>query len=118
MPEVASIYAAMHAAGELGRWPDHTLIPFDGAVSRAVLDEATACLVLVRGGDLHDPGASISTLVTLIGDAEARLPDLVADARDGGYTSDRIAERLGSTVRAARHRYAEYARWRRLRRFD
>ncbi len=37
---------------------------------------------------------------------------------DAGYTWDRIAERLGSTIPAARHRYAEYARWRRLHRFD
>lgn len=91
---------------------------FDDGISRAILDRAIACLVLVRGGDRHDPGASISTLVTLIADAKTRLPDLVADARDCGYTWNRIAERLGSTIPAARHRYADYARCRRLHLFD
>lgn len=37
----------------------------------------------------------------------------VADARCHGYTWNRIAERLGTTIPAARHRYAEYARCRR-----
>ncbi len=99
-------------------WPDHTLIPFGDAASRAILDHAVACLVLVRGGDRYDPGATISTLVTLMVDAETRLADLVADARDRGYTWNRVAERLGSTILAARHRYAAYARWRRLHLFD
>ncbi len=40
------------------RWPDHTLIPFDDAASRAILDHALTCLILVRGGNLHDPGAT------------------------------------------------------------
>ena len=100
-------------------WPDHTLIPFADLASRAILDHALACLVLVRGGDLRDPGATISTLVTLIAEAEARLPDAVVDARVRGYTWNRIAERLGSTTSAARHRFADHARCRQqLRLFD
>lgn len=100
-------------------WPDHTLIPFADLASRAILDHALTCLVLVRGGDPRDPGAAISTLVTLIAEAEARLPDAVVDARVRGYTWNRIAERLGCTVSAARHRFADHARCRRqLRLFD
>lgn len=112
----------MHAADEPTRsslpdrslWPDHTIIPFGDAANRAILDHAVACLVMVRGGDHRDPGAFISTLVTLMADAEARLPDLVADARDRGYTWNRIAERLGTTIPAARRHYADYARCRQL----
>ena len=100
-------------------WPDHTLIPFADLTSRAILDHALTCLVLVRGGDVRDPGAAISTLVTLIAEAEARLPDAVVDARVHGYTWNRIAERLGSTVSAARHRFSDHARCRlQLRLFD
>jgi hypothetical protein len=107
------------SAAETAWWPDHTLIPFADAASRAILDHALTCLVLVRGGDLRDPGAAISTLVTLIAEAEARLPDAVVDARVRGYTWNRIAERLGCTISAARHRFADHARCRRqLRLFD
>jgi len=94
-------------------WPNHTLIPFADVTSRAILDHALTCLILVRGGDPRDPGAAISTLVTLIAGADALLPDAVADARHRGYTWNRIAERLGSTIPAARRRYADYARCRR-----
>ncbi len=94
-------------------WPDHTTIPFPDAASAALLDHAVACVVLLRGGDLQDPGSTISTLVIFINEAQSRLPDLVAHARDRGYTWDRIAERLGSTIPAARHRYADYVRLRR-----
>ena len=94
-------------------WPDHTLIPSTDAACRAILDHALTCLILVRGGDPRDPGAAISTLVTLIAGADALLPDAVADARHRGYTWNRIAERLGSTIPAARRRYADYARCRR-----
>jgi len=71
-------------------WPDHTVIPGTDAVSRAILDRAVACLILVRGGDPHDPGAVISTLVSLIADADDRLPDAVAGARAHGYTWNRL----------------------------
>jgi hypothetical protein len=107
------------SSAEPAWWPDHTLIPFADLASRAILDHALTCLVVVRGGDLRDPGAAISTLVTLIAEAEARLPDAVVDARVRGYTWNRIAERLGSTISTARHRFADYARCRRqLRLFD
>jgi len=98
--------------GDPSWWPDHTLIPFTDVASRAILDHAIACLVLVRGGDPRDPGATISTLVSLIVEAEVRLPDAVAHARSRGYTWNRLAERLGSTIPAARRRYAEHARGR------
>ena len=99
-------------------WPDHTLIPFADVTSRAILNHALTCLVLVRGGDLRDPGAVISTLVTLIAEAEARLPDAV-DARVRGHTWNRIAERLCCTISAGRHRFADHARCRQqLRLFD
>jgi hypothetical protein len=99
--------------GDHSWWPDHTLVPFTDVVSRAILDHAITCLVLVRGGDLRDPGATISTLVSLIVEAEARLPDAVVDARHRGYTWNRVAERLGCTIPAARRRYADHARRRR-----
>jgi hypothetical protein len=87
-------------------WPDHTLIPATDAACQAILDRAVACLILVRGGDPHDPGAVISTLVSLIADADDRLPGAVARARTRGYTWNRVAERLGTTISAARHRFA------------
>jgi len=100
-------------------WPDHTVIPGTDAVSRAILDRAVACLILVRGGDPHDPGAVISTLVSLIADADDRLPDAVAGARAHGYTWNNVAERLGTTVPAARHRFAGHVlRPRKLDLFD
>jgi hypothetical protein len=92
------------------RWPDHTLIPGTDATCRAILDHALACLILVRGGEPRDPGAVISSLVSLIADAGDRLPDAVATARAHGYTWNRVAERLGTTIPAARHRFASHAR--------
>jgi hypothetical protein len=91
-------------------WPDHTLIPRTDDVCRAILDHALTCLILVRGGDTRDPGAVISSLVSFIADAGDRLPDAVATARARGYTWNRVAERLGTTIPTARHRFAGHAR--------
>jgi hypothetical protein len=96
--------------GERIWWPDHTVIPGTDPACRVILDRAVACLILVRGGDPHDPGAVISTLVSLIADADDRLPDAVAGARAHGFTWNRVAERLGVTVSAARHRFAGHVR--------
>ena len=103
-------HSSSPALGEPARWPDRTLSPAADAVCRALLDHAVAGLILARDGDPRDPGAVISTLVSLIADADDRLPDTVANARAHGYTWNRIAERLGSTVPAARHRFAGYVR--------
>jgi hypothetical protein len=102
-----------HDLSDPGWWPDHTLIPSTDAACRAILDHALSCLILVRGGSTRDPGAHISTLASLIAEADARLFDAVADARVHGYTWNRIAERLASTISAARHRFVAYTRCRR-----
>jgi hypothetical protein len=104
---------------DLDTAPDHTVIPSCDATSRAILDRALTCLILARGGTPREPGATISTLASLLVEADARLYDAVADARSRGYTWNRIAERLGGTIPAARHRFAGYARWaRQLELFD
>jgi hypothetical protein len=92
---------------------DHTLIPFTDADCRYLLDDAITCLILERGGHLDDPGATISVLVSLMAEAECRLPDAVADARDRGYSWNSIVERLATTIPAARYRHVNYTRWRR-----
>jgi hypothetical protein len=93
---------------------DYTGLPHTDDICRQLIDNAVLGLILVRGGDPRDPGATISVLVSLIAEAEDRLPDAVADARDRGYRWWRVAERLATSVSIARHRYADYARWRRL----
>jgi hypothetical protein len=61
---------------------------------------------------LGDAGPTISVLVSLAVEAESRVWDAVADARDRGYSWDQIASRLCISVAAARRRYAGYTRWR------
>ena len=93
--------------------PDvHGWIPFTDAASRTILQAAVLDLVTHRGGCDDDAGVAISVLVSLLAEAECWLPELVADARDQSYSWDLIAERLGTTISTARHRYAAYAIWR------
>lgn len=88
-------------------------IPFCDLASRVVLEHALLDLVACRGGEYGDPGPSLSVLTSLIAEGEGWLPELVADARDYGYTWNQIADRLATSVSAARNRYAGYATWRR-----
>lgn len=87
-------------------------VPFCDLASRVVLEHAALDLVACRGGEYGDPGPNLSVLTSLIAEGEAWLPELVADARDYGYTWSQIADRLATTVSAARNRYAGYAIWR------
>jgi len=91
----------------------HSAIPYTDADTIALIDDAIDTLVLVRSPmELGDAGATISALVSLITEADSRLPDAVADARDQLYTWDAVASRLATTVPTARRRYAAYTRWR------
>lgn len=92
---------------------DKTAIPSTDAYTIALIDDTVEFLVVVRGGGIGDAGAALSCLVSLIGEADSRLADVVADARDQGYTWDDIADRLAASASGARRRYAGYARWRR-----
>ena len=92
---------------------DRTEFPFTDRACQVVLEDAVLILASDRGGCYGDPGASISVLVSLVAEAQAWLVELVADARDFGYTWDSIADRLSCSASTARHRYAAHAIWRR-----
>ena len=91
---------------------DRTALPATDATTAELIDAAVATLIRCRHGRPDDAGAAVSALVSLAAEAEARLDDAVADARQQGCTWDQIAERLASTVPTARRRYAAYTRWR------
>ncbi|MGH9057916.1 MAG: hypothetical protein ACRDZY_00135 [Acidimicrobiales bacterium] len=94
-------------------WPDRTAIPDTDTECRVLVDDAVSSLIVLRGGSQKDPGAYISVLVSLAVETDGRVPDAVADAREKGYSWDCIADRLATTVAAARHRYAWYVSARR-----
>ena len=61
-----------------------------------VIDDTIAMLVLLRDRGLTtNAGAQLDAVVTLIGHASSRLPDLVADARDEADSWMEIAELIG-----------------------
>ncbi|MGH9001729.1 MAG: hypothetical protein ACRDYV_01245 [Acidimicrobiia bacterium] len=89
----------------------HSAIPYTDADTIALVDQAIESLVLMRSPmELGDAGTTISALVSLIVEADSRLPDAVADARDQGHTWDDIANRLATATTTARRRYATHAR--------
>jgi hypothetical protein len=93
---------------------DRTLHPYTDADTAGIIVQAVTTLVTVRAPMwLGDPGPVISVLVSLAVEADSRLWDAVADARDRGYSWDQIAGRLCTSVTTARRRCAGYSRWRR-----
>lgn len=104
------------AAEPTGPWTftdprrDGTVIPHTDDDTAALIDQALESLVLLRSPmHLGDAAATISALVSLIAEAEGRLANAVADARDQDYTWDAIATRLTTTASTAQRRYAGYA---------
>lgn len=90
----------------------HHIGPKVDSDSRAVLDEAVACLGQTRtpGEWLGDGGARIHLLVSLIAEAERQLPGSVALARDQDYSWAEIGDLLGVTRAAAWQRFADQTR--------
>lgn len=86
---------------------DHYIHPKTGADTDAVLDEAITSLGNTRGMQwLGDSGVTIHLLISLIQQAQDRLPQAVAEARDQEYTWAEIADLLGVTRASAWQRYA------------
>ena len=86
---------------------DHYIEPATGPDSEAVIDNAIHSLANLRGfAPLGDAGTALHLLVSLIHQAEQRLPTAVADARDQEYTWAQIADLLGTTRASAWQRYA------------
>ena len=105
---------AVEKARQLARACSRTAIPFTDADSTRVVDDAVRSLLARRGpSEADDAAAMLAVLVSIVVEADSRLPDAVADARDQGCTWEQIAMRMAMTVPAVRHRYAGYARWRR-----
>jgi hypothetical protein len=91
---------------------DHTAIPATDCTTAALIDGAVAELIGWRNGRTDDAGARVSCLLSLAIEADDRLHDAVADARDQRYSWDEIAQRLATSTTTARRRFAAYARLR------
>lgn len=91
---------------------DRTLVPYADCDTARVVQEAVAQLVVLRAPMWSgDAAAAISVLVSVAAEAESLLFDVVAEARDQGYSWERIAWRLATSAGTARRRYGAYARW-------
>lgn len=83
--------------------PGHAVIGDD---SGAVLEQALAELTLLRSPlRLGDGLAELHAMVSLLAQIHARLPVVVARARDQEHTWADIAEQLGVGPATARRRY-------------
>ena len=87
--------------------PDHPVVDDDSA---AVIDEAVFSLTMLRSPmECGDAGARLHALTSLIAQAEAILPDIVADAWDQNYRWKDIARRMALPEITVRHRYLHHA---------
>lgn len=93
---------------------DRSLHPYLDEESLALVDGAVVSLTVLRGARATDEGAVLSVLASLISEAQGRLPDAVADARDRGHSWAEIATRLATSAPTLRRRYGDYVLWRSL----
>ncbi|MHB1555766.1 MAG: hypothetical protein ACYCSX_15745 [Acidimicrobiales bacterium] len=91
---------------------DHCARPYLDEESLGLVESSVASLVAMRGSSQGDAAATLSALCSLIAEAQARLPDGVADARDAELTWRKIAARLASSSSTIRRRYGSYVSWR------
>ena len=84
----------------------HHVPPHVDEYSAIALSEATATLGSLRGLSwLGDAGVELHLLASLLRQAQTRLPDAVAEARDQDYSWAEIGDLLGTTRAAAWQRY-------------
>jgi non-ribosomal peptide synthetase component F len=76
--------------------------------SHEVAEAAFFALLHQRGGELGEPGSCIACLLSLSDELDIWLYDMVADARDAGFSWNRIAVLLDLSPPQARRRYADY----------
>jgi hypothetical protein len=92
--------------------PDHVVIDDDSA---QVIEEAVYQLGIYRSPMNHGDGLlRVHVLASLIAQADALLPDAVADARDQDHPWSDIARQLDLTADTARRRYSRHYRTRSL----
>lgn len=92
---------------------DRSAFPYTDADTRLLIDQAVDTLATLRNpAGRGDAATVVSVLVSLAGQADDRLHDAVADARDQGYTWEQIADCLATSVSTARRRYRAYTTWR------
>jgi hypothetical protein len=83
--------------------PDHVIVDDDSAEA---LQEAVHHLELARSPmNLGDGALRVHVLASLVAQADALLPDAVAQARDQDHPWADIAAQLGITAQTARRRY-------------
>jgi len=74
----------------------HPTTPVVDDTSAAVLNDAMTSLAMLRhAGLLGDAVVRLHDLASLMAQADAALPDMVAEARDQDYTWTEIGDRLG-----------------------
>ncbi|MGH7416919.1 MAG: hypothetical protein ACREKB_03995 [Candidatus Rokuibacteriota bacterium] len=87
--------------------PDHPVVDDDSA---AVMDDAVFCLTMLRSPMRHgDALARLHALVSLMAQAEALLPDAVADAWDQDYRWKEIGHHMSLHEDTVRRRYFHHA---------
>jgi len=91
---------------------DRSSHPYIDEETLALVEHAVESLVCVRARGVGDAGAALSALASLIAEAQSRLPDAVADAREQDYTWTEIAARLASAASRLRRRYGHDSSWR------
>jgi len=85
---------------------NHYLAPTTGDDAEAVLADALVTLGNHRQLWPADAGVTLHLLTSLAAQAQRRLPQAVADARDQGYSWAEIADLLGVTRASAWQRFA------------
>lgn len=90
--------------------PDHPVTDHDTA---EILETAIEQLSMQRSPlNLGHAGLRLHVIASLIAQAQAFLPDAVADARDQGLSWAEIADELGTTESTTRRRYSAYTQTR------